>query len=38
MLTKEHEVAKILTHAHGISRNNLDLVSIPKNINKKLVM
>ena len=37
MLTKEHEITKVLTHTHThthtqvISRNNLDLVGAPKN-------
>ena len=44
MLTKVLKYAEILTHTHththtqAISRNNLDLVSMPKNINIKLVM
>ena len=46
MLTKVLKYAEILTHTHThththtqvISRNNLDLVSMPKNINIKLVM
>ncbi len=43
MLTKVLKCAEILTHTHththtSISRNNLDLVSMPKNIYTKLVM
>ena len=36
MLTKEHEMTEVLTH--GISRNNLGLVNMQKNIDIKLVM
>ena len=46
MLTKTVETIARVTHTHThththtqvISRNNLDLVSMPKNINIKLVM
>ena len=40
MLTKMREMMNVLTHTHthGTSRNNLGLVSTPKNTNMKLVM